>query len=471
MLGAGSACIAGLAARASSAAAQLPSSGLVVSVTEFGARSNSAADATAAVQAAIDTVQARGGGTVLVPGRYRCGNLVVSGQGVRLVGQGGWLVDARLTIRPEAEAIEVVDLGLVDTRRDRRTYLMDVSGRNCRFENVQLVKDPIAGGYQMYVRQRASGCRFNRLRLRGSNGIMLAGRDHLFENFELESTMAKGVGGDDAFAIKGLEESTQDLVIRNGIVRGYSAIVSFGSEIGTQGGGGGGRGAVRNVTVENVKADRCGGIAFFKPGALIYDWRNGIVEGIRLLNLTLEDQTGERFRSGIRMLAARGATIRNVTASGIRIFARAVHRGVMPTAAVDLTLLEQGAPAAIEDVVLEVVFLDPYAGAAHSPQAPGYPVDHIVRIEKNDVGHGTMSNIVLDIEGRGSGFGGIYVGGGLDGAVEVRRAVLANVATSPPASVGGGGIWTDSRLTLGQVQVDSVKLPEFGGRAVPRSSN
>jgi hypothetical protein len=77
-----------------------------------------------------------------------------------------------------------------------------------------------------------------------------------------------------------------------------------------------------------------------------------------------------------------------------------------------------------------------------------------------------MSGIVLDIEGEGSGFGGIYVGAGLDDAVTIERAILKRVASSPPASVGGGGIWSDSRLTLGDVQIDSVKLPKFGGSAL-----
>jgi hypothetical protein len=439
--------------------------GGVVSVTDFGAQTG-ARDNSRAIQAAIDEVQRRGGGMVIVPGRFRCGNILISGRGVRLQGQDGWLIDGRLTIAPTAQEIEIIDIGVLHTRGDAADFPADISGRNCSFENLQLVKDPIAGGYQMYLRQGSSGCRFTGLRLKGSNGIMVAGRDHVFDGFELESTMSDKIGGDDAFAIKGLGESTENLTIRNGVVRGFSAIASFGSEIGTPERNSNYVAAVRDVLVENIAADRCSTLAFFKPGALKYDWRNGLVERIRLRNLSLMDPTGERFSYGIRMLAARGAVIRDVVASAIQIRARAKDRHVSSTAAVDLTLLDHGDRARFENIALQVAFVDPFAGAKHGPGITGYPVEHIVRIEKTNPNKGSMSGIVLNIEGEGSGFGGIYVGAGLDDAVTIERAILKRVASSPPASVGGGGIWSDSRLTLGDVQIDSVKLPKFGGSAL-----
>lgn len=436
-----------------------------VSVVDFGAREDPARDNSAAIQAAIHAVERQGGGTVLFPGRFRCGNIVVSGRNVRLQGQGGWLVDGRLTIQTRASNIEVMDLGIVDTRGDERTYLLDVGGRSCRFRNVQLVKDPPAGGYQMYVRQTAEQCTFQALRLKGSNGIMVAGKHHLFENFDLQSRMLKGVGGDDAFAIKGLEGATEDIVIRNGSVRGYAAIVSIGSEVGTQKPGGH-PGSVRNVLVQDVAGDRCTSVAFIKPGALKTSWRNGVVDGVRLQGLTLNDQAGDYYRSGIIIWAGAGATVRNVTARAISITARARDRGVAPTAAVQVMLRDTGAPARIEDVDLQLSFADPYSGAPHGTSAPGYPVDYIAQIERG-MGAGSMSGITLDVEGRGSARGGIYVGPGLDGAVSVARAVLKRVSTDPPSSRGGGGIWSDSRIALGQIEIDSVKLPKFGGRAFP----
>ena len=460
LLGAGGAGLA-LLPGASTASVQLPSSGLVIPVTDFGARSGSRADSTRAIQAAIDEVQHRGGGTVLIPGRFRSGNLTISGRGVRLQGVDGTLVDARITVAPSADGLEVADLAILETRGDKEAFPVNIAGRNCSFRNVSLVKDPPASGYQMYIRQTASGCRFDGLRLKGSNGIFVSGHDHSFSNFEID-----GAFGDDAFAIKAVEAPTYNIDIRNGVVRGLAAIVSFGSEIGTPGRPSNYVGLVRNVTVANVSAERCAGVAFFKPGALDYDWRNGLVEGVRLGNLTLSDPTGEMFLSGIRMIAARGAIIRDVVASGIRIRARAASRGVRPTSAVDLTLLDIGAPARIEDVSLDVDFADPLAGAPHGPSAPGYPIDHVVRIEKIDVRNGSMAGITLDVQGHGAGSGGAYVGAGLDDAITLRRAILTRVATDPPAALGNAGIWSDSRLNLGEVRVDSVKLPDFAGKAM-----
>lgn len=437
---------------------------LEVSVTDFGATGRASGDDTKAIQSAIRFVEGKGGGTVVIPGRFHCGNIVISGRNVRLTGRSGQLVDGRLTIKPQAQGIQVADLGLLETSGKRGTYLMDVAGRNCRFDNVELVKDPDAPGYQMYLRQSAAGCTFTGLRMRGSNGIMVAGQDHLFDGFELQSRMRPGVGGDDAFAIKGLEGVTRNITIRNGIVRGYSAIVSFGSEIGTKGAGGRRFGAVRDVLVENVTAERCSRLAFFKPGALVYDWRNGVVEAIVLRNLRLSDPNGERFEAAIRMMAARGATIRNVEATDIRITARAHDVGVVPTAAFHITLMDVGAPATIEDLRIQVEFTDPYDAAPHSA-APGFPVDHVVRIEKTNVDRGTMAGLVFDVAGKGTSFGGICVGAGMDDAVYVAKARLMNVATNPRSTIGGGGIWSASRLKLGDVQVESVKLPRFAGPA------
>lgn len=467
LLGMGTAAVSGLWARAAAGAADGALATRVVSVTEFGARSESGEDDTRGIQAAIDSVQRLGGGTVMIPGRFKCGNLVVSGSNLRLQGQAGWLVDGRLTIGPAATNVQVADLGILDTRGDRRTFLLDVSGRNCSFDNVQLVKDPIAGGLQMYLRQTASGCRFTRLRLKGSNGLMVMGRNHLFENFDFEATLSKSTGADDGFAIKAVDAVTENIIIRNGVMSGYGAMVSFGSEIGSTKPGT--AGIVRNVTVENVTGDRCVRLAFFKPGALGADYRNGVVEHIVLRNVTLSDPAGQYFRTGIYMIAARGATIRDVVATGIKINARAHDRGVAPTSAIQIYLLDKGAPATIEDVSVQAQFTDPYSGAPHGPGAPGYPVDFIAQIEKQNPQSGSVSGIVLDLEGRGASFGGIHVGPGFDGAISVSRAVLTDVATDPPASTGGGGIWSSSRLKLGAVTIQSRKLPKFGGPAFGQS--
>ena len=76
-----------------------------------------------------------------------------------------------------------------------------------------------------------------------------------------------------------------------------------------------------------------------------------------------------------------------------------------------------------------------------------------------------MDDISLDITGRGSRYMGLYVGAGLDDAVRFRRARLTRVVTDPPASIGRG-IWSDSRVELGDVQVEAMNNRRFGGRAL-----
>jgi hypothetical protein len=441
--------------------------GVVITPQEFGAVSAPGHDNTRAIQGAVEAVRSRGGGTLQVAEVYECG-IVTLGDGVTIRGAGGSLVNARIVVPEGRQDCHLDNLAIVNRRGDANSYALDIAGRNCTFTDVSLIKDPIAGGYQMYLRQPSAGCRFTGLRLKGSNGIMIAGHDHLFDGFELESTMSDRVGGDDAFVIKALGKPTYNIIIRNGVVRGYAAIVSFGSEIGTSGRSSNYEAFVRHVAVSDVTADRCGSLAFFKPGALIYDWRNGLVDDVRLERMRLTDERGERFTSGIRMIAGRGAMIRNVVGRQLEIRARAKNQGVQQTAAIDLVVFDEGAEARFENIDLQMAFTDPHGGAEHGPGVPGYPIDHIVRIEKANPRKGRMSGIGVDVTGRGSRIGGVVIGEGLDDAVTIRRAQLTRVGLNPPASVGGGGIWSDSRVKLGEISVESPAPAKFGGRALGR---
>jgi hypothetical protein len=138
---------------------------------------------------------------------------------------------------------------------------------------------------------------------------------------------------------------------------------------------------------------------------------------------------------------------------------------VATTSAIQIYAMDQDAPATIEDVRLQVEFTDPYSGAPHSPAARGYPIDYIAQIEKQNPAKGSISGISLDLDGRGASFGGILVGSGLDGAVSLTRAHLSRVVSDPKATAGAAGIWSESRILLGDVSIDAVKGPKFGGRA------
>jgi hypothetical protein len=143
-----------------------------------------------------------------------------------------------------------------------------------------------------------------------------------------------------------------------------------------------------------------------------------------------------------------------------------MDRGIAPTAAVYIETMDNGSPATIRDVTLQLVFTDPYSGAEHGPARPGYPIDYVANIQKRNPQSGVIAGITLDIRARGSGTGGIVVGEGLDDAVTVSRAALTRIAASPPQGSHGAGIWSDSRIRLGEITIDSVARPKFGGRAL-----
>lgn len=428
--------------------------GLLISLADFQAPGGQGE--AGVLQHALDELAGRGGGTLRIGGTFRGGIAVIRGSGITIDGAGGTLVDTRLVITPEARDISVRDLTVLETRGSAESYLLDISGRNCTFTNLSLIKRPMAGGYQAYLRGASEGCRFLGLRLEGSNGIFVAGRDHLFQNFDFTSTLRSGFGGDDAFAIKAPGLITENIVIKQGTVRGFSAAVSIGSEVGSNLEHRG-LGIVRKVTVQDIVADRCQMVCFIKPGALIYDWRNGLVEDVSLDNIRLTDRSGFLYTRGVAITAGRGARVRRFTARGIVIAARAQSQGVMPTAAIDLNVRSHLPAATIEDIDLQLT----YSGAGRDR----YPVDQIVRVEKDDPRIGAMRNVVIDVTGSDARFAGIYVGPGLDDAVTISRARLSRVALDPPSSLGAAGIWSDSRVRLGDVQVDAIRAPARGGRS------
>lgn len=428
-------------------------SSLIVSLEDFGARPGG--NARLALQRALDEIARLGGGTLRIGGTYQAGIVTLRGNNVTIDGAGGTLVDTRLVVAPSARNVIMKDLTLLETSGRADSYLLDVSGNDCRFINLTLLKEPIAGGYQAYVRGGSRRCSFSGLKLAGSNGIFVAGRDHLFEDFEFISTLRHDIGGDDAFAIKAPGLLTENITIRNGTVRGYAAAVSIGSEVGSSDEHRG-AGIVRGVRVSNVVADRCQMVCFIKPGALIYDWRDGLVEDVTMNNIRLTDPTGFMFGRGIAISAGRGARIRGVTATGIVIAARSHTQGVMPTAAVDIGIRRDRPGSTIEDISLQLA----YDGSGRE----GYPVDHIVRVEKDETAIGTMRDISIDVTGSEARIAGIHIGPGLDDAVTISRARLARVALDPPSSLGAAGIWSDSRLRLGDVQVEPIRGPKRGGR-------
>lgn len=106
----------------------------VVSVKDFGAVGDGVANDTAAIQAALDAVAARGGGTVLVP----AGTYVVAPSGVAT-----WLrVGSATTVRGEGEAATV--FRVADRAGDYRTVFGQAAGvvRDVRLTGFRIDQNP-----------------------------------------------------------------------------------------------------------------------------------------------------------------------------------------------------------------------------------------------------------------------------------------------------------------------------------------
>lgn len=411
------------------------------------------------LQGELDHLARTGGGTLRLSGDQIGGILVVKGCNIVIEGGGHTLFNTRIIVAPAARQIVIRNLNLLDRSGRDDGWHLDISGQDCRLENLKLEKRPLAGGYQAYFRAGSRGCVMRNFTTAGSNGIFVAGSDHLFEQFDMSTPQGGRAGGDDAFAIKGAGSTTSNITIRSGRVRGFAAALSIGSEVGRspehpQ------RGAVIGVNASAIEAIECSRLVFIKPGALIYDWREGLVRDINLTDLSLSDPAGKRFASGIVIMAGRGAVVERVTARRISIAARTTQRGRQHTAAIDILAGPEGAPPTIRDIDLQVAF----DGRGSSAQA----IDHVAKIEKSNPARGTITGISLDVTGQETRFGGILVGPGIDDSVTLRRVRLQRVAIAPPASMGGGGIWADSRVRLGDVEVSPVAGNRFGGRAAPR---
>lgn len=128
---------------AAALALALPVMADVVSVKDFGARGDGATNDTAAIQAALDAVAARGGGTVQVP----AGTYVVAPSGVAT-----WLrVGSDTTVRGEGEAATV--FRVASGAGDYRTIFGQAAGivRNVRLTGFRVDQNP-AGNVKADIR-------------------------------------------------------------------------------------------------------------------------------------------------------------------------------------------------------------------------------------------------------------------------------------------------------------------------------
>jgi hypothetical protein len=431
-----------------------------VEVGWFGTVADGIVDDTAAIQAAVNWMEAAGGGELrLGSGTFAVSGIVMMlGFDMTLDARGATLVSGDAGAKPAfyagGDRTRIVGGTWKLTGAHDGTRAFDVEGRDCEFDGLRLVKEPEAGSYHAYVRHLADGFVMRNCRTEGSNGIFCeASRSAFLQN----RFKGREAGGDDAIAIKGIQGFTRGVRIIGNEFENLAYFCSIGSEIGVLGADDPtySRG-VGDVVVAGNRGLACTGIALIKPGVTsIFDYRDGTVENVTISDNVLSDSDGAKFSRGIAITPARGARVRNVRGRGNIIRARAASQSGRLVGAVDFyipSLGEGSAKASISDVDLQVLFDDPFDGASNDVSRPGFPVTGIVFAELADPALGEMSNIRLDVRGNGCTSSGVSIGSGLDDAFDFRNVVVTNTNRSAQSL---GGFFADSRVRVGNAMIGS----------------
>lgn len=309
-----------------------------------------------------------------------------------------------------ASGVEIINGAFLLAGGAASPWHLNVTGTNCKLNGTKLEKNPSAGGYQMYVREGATGFRMYKGSTSGSNGIYLGASDAVFDG----NSFVGYSGGDDCLAIKAINGPVTNIQFTNNFVQNLTAICSIGSEIGTAGA----NDATYSRYVSNVKIDgnlgvNLGYMAFIKPGAnASNDYRDGKVFGVDISNNTLLDLGGTKFQTGLMIWASRGAKVYGITGKNNVIIARAAIAPGGATRTVGGHLLyisDNGAPgvvgtaqAEIKDIDVGIKYIDPYFGVVNGASAPGHPVWHSVYAEVQTAGRGVFSapiRIGIDADG------------------------------------------------------------------------
>jgi hypothetical protein len=432
------------------------SSDLTLSFEDAGGstRSNGKRNA-AAYCRAIRYLDQRGGGTLLIPAKVfplegnvscKATNVTVEGYGATFAGDY-----CRLIIGEGSSSYNIYGLTLVETSGDLKTVLLDCAASNCHFKDVHLEKNPPARGYIGFCEEQTSGCLFENISFSGSNGIYLGGHDH-----EISGGWADSYGHDDCWVLKALQHPCYNIKISGFRARGFGALVSIGSEIGSFASDDPSRKLfVKNVLVENCAATECCYFAYIKPGAVpANDYRDGVVEDVTIRNCTIEDKSGTMFRNGVFVTPGRGAIVRRLTVQDLTVTARGENPAHQTIAAVYLVPLNStdgsGVSSSIDDVVVSGLRCkDPYGGAATGPSTPGTPLHSLVAMEKQSEGIGRLGKVqITDSSIDGCARMAVEVGADLEGPIDFSTCTFGNYAAAIYGSADKGSVMALSPVTL-----------------------
>ena len=417
---------------------------------------------------AIRYLARRGGGRLLIPAKVYPfdGNALCSASNVTVVGHGAAFAGngCRLTIDHGCRRFDIEGLSLLETSGAQGMYVFDCFGSNCRFTDVHLENTTPRDGAMGYCREGTFGNLFENFSFRGANGIFLAGHDH-----QVLGGWGDCHASDDCWAIKAINEPTYNIRISGFTARNFASVLSIGSQVGSlQSDDPSRRIFVRNVILENCTAEACTYLLYIKPGGVDrYDYRDGVVEDVQVVNCRHNDPSGKHFKTTIAIKPARGAVVRRVSVKDVEVTARGAIPVSQNVGAVWMFIpaLTNGAGAgsAIEDVSISGLRCrDPFGGVANQGGAAGAPIATPVLIEKQNPEIGHIGAIeVIDSVFDGAARKAVAIGPNLAGPIAFVRCSFTNYAAAPLASVDKGSVVAHSPVRL----TDIVAVPSPGGPA------
>ena len=431
-----------------------------------------------AFSSAVSYLSRRGGGTLVIPkktypfsGNASCSatNVTVSGYGATFAGP-----NCLLTIGKKSTGYNIEGLTLLETSGSQYTYLLDCYGSGCHFKDVHLEKAPAAGGYIALCEANTAGNIFENFSFAGSNGVRLEGHDH-----QIIGGWAEAAGGDDCWALKAANAPCYNIRISGFQARHFAALVSIGSEIGLLKQDDPSRSSyVRDIVVENCSAEECVWFAYLKPGGVeAYDYRDGLVENISILNCSIQDGAGTYFRNGVYVSPGRGAIVRGLTVDGLTVSARGASPAMQSVTGVYLFPLNTtdgaGNGASIDNVsITRLQCTDPFGGAPTGPSTPGTPLHSLIAMEKmnpaiGDIGRVDVSDSWID----GCARMGVNVGANASGPLTIANCSLKNFAAAPLAGYDEGSVLAQSPIQLTNITATASPGAPAGTRGVLADAN
>lgn len=392
-----------------------------------------------------------------------CPNLTLSAHGATFQGTRNTGAPSTLNIDQPARVV-----GLrCENLGGGTSYNVNVSSADVRLGGMEMVTPVDYDGIQLYVRDGSHRFRLLNSLLSGTNeGVVIFSSDDWLLAYN-DIIGAASLGGDDGVVLKAADATMTGGLMLGNRMKYYGAMLAIGSQVGLGGGSDPSPFSkyVHGIQVLGNHGKECTRLLYLKPGSVSsVNYHDGEIAGLDISHNRLSDPTGARLQIGVDIVPGRGSRVRDIKGRDNKMSGRSYDDGSATRLALrcmnaDMTGSSPGCNQPnISDIDIGIMLIDPHDGAAAGGSSPGSPFQHIAEIKNQSAGHGTMSDIALDLEGNGAANSGIAIGAGLDDVVALRRAHLSNINTSGGAS--GAGIRSSSRIHL---LTDDIKISMSSG--------